>query len=63
MHGVFWSPGGALRFSGVSTSGWGLAIMSEYPFVTADNAEGEEKAFFFQAGVLFSDLVTGLPLI
>jgi hypothetical protein len=27
--------------------------MSEYPFVAADNAEGEEKAFLFQAGILF----------
>ena len=59
----FGRQGGSLRFSGVSTSGWGLEVMSEYPFVAADNAEGEEKAFLFQAGILFSYLVTGLFLI
>ena len=45
--------GGSLRFSGVSTSGWGLEVMSEYPFVAVDNAESGEKAFLFQASILF----------
>jgi hypothetical protein len=40
-------------FSGVSTSGWGLAATSEYLFVAVDNAESGEKAFLFQASILF----------